>query len=155
MISRPQFVPGAFQGEIAHRYMISVPGNLNETVKLQLSGMEPAAIVYSQEEVSPERERTEKLQKQVEEVVRELKTVEERTIVQNRKIVEQQKQVVREVIKGQPDILENAQTSKQLQKQIQRSVQTQVDESITQIANKVYRQIEERLKVERGRRGLF
>ncbi len=145
----------SFQSEIALRYVLSAPGNRAGNVKLQTLGMEPAAIVYSQEEVSADKEQTVKLQKQVEEVVRELKTVEEKTVVQSRKVVEQQKQVVREVLKSQPDILDHAQSTQKLQKQIKKTVETQIDESITQIANRVYRQIEDRLKVERGRRGLF
>ena len=119
--------------------------------------IEPAAIVYrSEEDLSLEQqEKTERLEHKVDEVVKNLRTVEEKTIVHKEEIIEQQKTVVREVLKNSPAVWTEGEGASQLRKEIQQSMEEQIVQNVDQLVNKVYRRLEDRLRTERGRRGLI
>jgi hypothetical protein len=125
----------------------------NEHIQLM---HEAAQMVFNEEEHSSEKslQETVKLKKQVEEVVQNLKTVEEKTVVQSRTIIEQQKQVVKEVLKESPAVWQEEKGAAFIRQEVQKSIEDQIDESVSQIAGRVYRNLERRLKIERGRRGL-
>ena len=69
--------------------------------------MEPAPIYYRSEDQIPseQQEKNKNLEKQVQEVVKNLRTIEEKTVVHKEMIIEQQKEVVHEVLKNHSDRL--------------------------------------------------
>lgn len=119
--------------------------------------LEPAAILYRAEEDSSgqQERRTDRLEQQVNEVVKNLKTVEEKTVVHREALIEQQKTVVREMLKNSSGIWMNGEGTGYIQKEVQQSIEEQLDQNVDQIVRKVYRRLEDRLRVERGRRGLI
>ena len=116
---------------------------------------EPASILYAEEPV-PEGDRgeTRRLKKEVEEIVTELRTEREKTVIRQEKLVERQQEIVREVISSQPSLLTEGKSGMQLAQQIERTMDARLDESVGRIVNQVYRRLEDRLKTERERRGL-
>ena len=140
---------------VNHRLVHSIKNQKN-TPKL-IQAMEPAAIVYrSEEAVMPQaEEKTKQLEKQVNEVVKTIKNVEQKTIVQKEQIIEQQKKVVHEVLKSNPKIWTEGESGNYIRTEVQQSVEEQINQSVNQIANRVYRRLEDKLKSERGRRGLI
>ena len=118
--------------------------------------IEPAAIVYRAEESIDinQEERTNRLEQKVEDVVRNIRTVEERTVINNEQIIQQQKTVVQEVLKNNPTIWSESEGASYIRKEVQQSMEDQINQSVNQIANKVYRRLEDKLRTERGRRGL-
>ena len=116
---------------------------------------EPASILYAEEPV-PEGDRGEnrRLKKEVEEIVTELRTEREKTVIRQEKLVERQQEIVREVISSQPSLLTEGKSGMQLAQQIERTMDARLDESVGRIVNQVYRRLEDRLKTERERRGL-
>ncbi len=129
---------------------------------IQLSGspvrgaMEQASMIYP-EEVSPEEqaEQSRKIEKQIHEITQDIKEVKKSTVVHQEILTEQQKEVVREVIRQAPETVREKDVSTLIRRQVQREVETQVDASLGQMTNRVYRRIEEKLRTERGRRGLL
>ena len=119
--------------------------------------MEPAAIVYRLEDATaPEQqEKTKQLEKQVNEVVKTIKNVEQKTIVQKEQLLEEQRKVVREVLKENPAIWTEGKGAGYIRNEVQQSVEEQINQSVNHIANRVYRRLEDKLKSERGRRGLI
>lgn len=128
-------------------------GNAIELVQ----SMEPAAIVYrSEESAAPEQqEKTRQLEQQVNEVVKTIKNVEQKTVVQKEQLMEEQRKVVREVLKENPTIWTEGKGAGYIRTEVQQSVEEQINQSVNQIANRVYRRLEDKLKSERGRRGLI
>ena len=122
-----------------------------------IQAMEPAAIVYRLEDATaPEQqEKTKQLEKQVNEVVKTIKNVEQKTIVQKEQLLEEQRKVVREVLKENPAIWTEGKGAGYIRNEVQQSVEEQINQSVNQIANRVYRRLEDKLKSERGRRGLI
>ena len=122
-----------------------------------IQAMEPAAIVYRLEDATaPEQqEKTKQLEKQVNEVVKTIKNVEQKTIVQKEQLLEEQRKVVREVLKENPAIWTEGKGAGYIRNEVQQSVEEQINQSVNHIANRVYRRLEDKLKSERGRRGLI
>ena len=122
-----------------------------------IQAMEPAAIVYRSEEstVPEQQEKTKQLEKQVNEVVKTIKNVEQKTIVQKEQLIEEQRKVVHEVLKENPAIWTEGKGAGYIRNEVQQSVEEQINQSVNQIANRVYRRLEDKLKSERGRRGLI
>ena len=122
-----------------------------------IQAMEPAAIVYRLEDATaPEQqEKTKQLEKQVNEVVKTIKNVEQKTIVQKEQLLEEQRKVVREVLKENPAIWTEGKGAGYIRNEVQQSVEEQINQSVNHIANRVYRRLDEKLKSERGRRGLI
>ena len=122
-----------------------------------IQAMEPAAIVYRSEEstVPEQQEKTKQLEKQVNEVVKTIKNVEQKTIVQKEQLIEEQRKVVHEVLKENPTIWTEGKGAGYIRKEVQQSVEEHINQSVNQIANRVYRRLEDKLKSERGRRGLI
>ena len=122
-----------------------------------IQAMEPAAIVYRLEDATaPEQqEKTKQLEKQVNEVVKTIKNVEQKTIVQKEQLIEEQRKVVHEVLKENPAIWTEGKGAGYIRNEVQQSVEEQINQSVNQIANRVYRRLEDKLKSERGRRGLI
>ena len=120
------------------------------------AAMEQAPMIYS-EEVSPQEqaEQNQNLQKQIHEITQDIKEVKKTTVVRQETLTEQQKEVVREVIRQAPETVKEKDVSTLIRRQVQREVETQVDASLGQMTNRVYRRIEEKLRTERGRRGLL
>ena len=120
------------------------------------AAMEQAPMIYP-EEVSPQEqaEQNQKLQKQIHEITQDIKEVKKTTVVRQETLTEQQKEVVREVIRQTPETVKEKDVSTLIRRQVQREVETQVDASLGQMTNRVYRRIEEKLRTERGRRGLL
>ena len=122
------------------------------------AAMEQAPMIYP-EEVSPQEqaEQNQKLQKQIHEITQDIKEVKKTTVVRQETLTEQQKEVVREVIRQAPETVKvkEKDVSTLIRRQVQREVETQVDASLGQMTNRVYRRIEEKLRTERGRRGLL
>ena len=120
------------------------------------AAMEQAPMIYP-EEVSPQEqaEQNQNLQKQIHEITQDIKEVKKTTVVRQETLTEQQKEVVREVIRQAPETVKEKDVSTLIRRQVQREVETQVDASLGQMTNRVYRRIEEKLKTERGRRGLL
>ncbi len=120
------------------------------------AAMEQAPMIYP-EEVSPQEqaEQNQNLQKQIHEITQDIKEVKKRTVVRQETLTEQQKEVVREVIRQAPETVKEKDVSTLIRRQVQREVETQVDASLGQMTNRVYRRIEEKLRTERGRRGLL
>ena len=87
--------------------------------------------------------------------MKNIKTVEEKTIVHKDEIIEQQKTVVKEVLKSTPTIWKESEGASYIKREVQQSVEEQIDQNVNQIVNKVYRRLEDKLKTERGRRGLI
>ena len=118
--------------------------------------MEQAPMIYP-EEVSPQEqaEQNQNLQKQIHEITQDIKEVKKTTVVHQEILTEQQKEVVREVIRQAPETVKEKDVSTLIRRQVQREVETQVDASLGQMTNRVYRRIEEKLRTERGRRGLL
>ena len=154
--------PGAVRPQVQ---MAGQPGAVrvqSGTVMIQLSGtpakgaMEQAPMIYP-EEVSPEEqaEQSRKIEKQIHEITQNIKEVKKSTVVHQEILTEQQKEVVREVIRQAPETVKEKDVSTLIRRQVQREVETQVDASLGQMTNRVYRRIEEKLRTERGRRGLL
>ena len=122
-----------------------------------LQAMDPAPMMYRSEDtpIPEESAKAKQLEQQVNEVVRTIKNVEEKTIIQKQQIIEQQKQVVQEVLKNNPSIWADGEGAGYIRKEVQQSLEAQMNQNVNQIANKVYRQLESKLKSERGRRGLL
>lgn len=122
-----------------------------------LQQMDTAPMMYRSEEapVQEESTKTKQLEQQVNEVVKTIKNVEEKTIIQKQQIIEQQKQVVHEVLKNNPGVWADGEGAGYIRKEVQQSLEAQMNQNVNQIANKVYRQLESKLKSERGRRGLI
>ena len=122
-----------------------------------IQAMEPAAIVYRSEEstAQEQQEKTKQLEKQVNEVVKTIKNVEQKTIVQKEQLIEEQRKVVHEVLKENPTIWTEGKGVGYIRKEVQQSVEEHINQSVNQIANRVYRRLEDKLKSERGRRGLI
>ena len=122
-----------------------------------LQAMETAPMMYRSEDaaVPEESAKTKQLEQQVNEVVRTIRNVEEKTIIQKQQIIEQQKQVVHEVLKNNPSVWADGEGAGYIRKEVQQSLEAQMNQNVNQIANKVYRQLESKLKSERGRRGLI
>ena len=120
------------------------------------AAMEQAPMIYP-EEVSPQEqaEQNQNLQKQIHEITQDIKEVKKMTVVRQETLTEQQKEVVREVIRQAPETVKEKDVSTLIRRQVQREVETQVDASLGQMTNRVYRRIEEKLRTERGRRGLL
>lgn len=120
------------------------------------AAMEQAPMIYP-EEVSPQEqaEQNQNLQKQIHEIAQDIKEVKKTTVVRQETLTEQQKEVVREVIRQAPETVKEKDVSTLIRRQVQREVETQVDASLGQMTNRVYRRIEEKLRTERGRRGLL
>ena len=120
------------------------------------AAMEQAPMIYP-EEVSTEEqaEQSRKIEKQIHEITQDIKEVKKSTVVHQEILTEQQKEVVREVIRQAPETVKEKDVSTLIRRQVQREVETQVDASIGQMTNRVYRRIEEKLRTERGRRGLL
>ena len=120
------------------------------------AAMEQAPMIYP-EEVSPQAqaEQNQNLQKQIHEITQDIKEVKKTTVVRQETLTEQQKEVGREVIRQAPETVKEKDVSTLIRRQVQREVETQVDASLGQMTNRVYRRIEEKLRTERGRRGLL
>ena len=120
------------------------------------AAMEQAPMIYP-EEGSPQEqaEQNQNLQKQIHEITQDIKEVNKTTVVRQETLTEQQKEVVREVIRQAPETVKEKDVSTLIRRQVQREVETQVDASLGQMTNRVYRRIEEKLRTERGRRGLL
>lgn len=120
------------------------------------AAMEQAPMIYP-EEVSPQEqaEQNQNLQKQIHEITQDIKEVKKTTVVRQETLTEQQKELVREVIRQAPETVKEKDVSTLIRRQVQREVETQVDASLGQMTNRVYRRIEEKLRTERGRRGLL
>ena len=120
------------------------------------AAMEQAPMIYP-EEVSPQEqaEQNQNLQKQIHEITQDIKEVKKTTVVRQETLTEQQKEVVREVIRQASETVKEKDVSTLIRRQVQREVETQVDASLGQMTNRVYRRIEEKLRTERGRRGLL
>ena len=133
--------------------LIQVPGISAGEVK---AAMEQAPMIYP-EEVSPQEqaEQNQNLQKQIHEITQDIKEVKKTTVVRQETLTEQQKEMVREVIRQAPETVKEKDVSTLIRRQVQREVETQVDASLGQMTNRVYRRIEEKLRTERGRRGLL
>ena len=133
--------------------LIQVPGISAGEGK---AAMEQAPMIYP-EEVSPQEqaEQNQNLQKQIHEITQDIKEVKKTTVVRQETLTEQQKEVVREVIRQAPETVKEKDVSTLIRRQVQREVETQVDASLGQMTNRVYRRIEEKLRTERGRRGLL
>ena len=132
-----------------------VKQQFNELTFVQ--NMEPATIVYrSEEDLSHQQEeRTNRLEQQVNDVVRNIKNVEEKTIVQKEEIIEQQKTVVHEILKSNSAIWAESENTNYIRREVQQTMEEQLDRNVNQIVNKIYRRLEDKLKTERGRRGLI
>ena len=120
------------------------------------AAMEQAPMIYP-EEISPQEqaEQNQGLQKESHEITQDIKEVKKTTVVRQETLTEQQKEVVREVIRQAPETVKEKDVSTLIRRQVQREVETQVDASLGQMTNRVYRRIEEKLRTERGRRGLL
>lgn len=120
------------------------------------AAMEQAPMIYP-EEFSPQEqaEQNQNLQKQIHEITQDIKEVKKTTVVRQETLTEQQKEVVREVIRQAPETVKEKDVSTLIRRQVQQEVETQVDASLGQMTNRVYRRIEEKLRTERGRRGLL
>ena len=115
---------------------------------------EPAAMVFARETDPKEtQQETRRLKKEVEEIVTEIRTEKEKTMIHQEKLMERQKEIVREVITNQPSLLTEGKSGIQLARQMERALNLQLDKSVGRIADQVYRRLEERLKTERERRG--
>ena len=145
----------SIKNNINHRMIQKIRNKGSVPVLIQT--MEPAAIVYrSEESQTPEQsEKTKQLEKQVNEVVKTIKNVEQKTIVQKKQLIEQQREVVREVLKENSDVWAEGKGAGYIRNEVQQSVEEQINHSVNQIANRVYRRLEDKLKSERGRRGLI
>lgn len=145
----------SIKNNINHRMIQTIRNKGNVPVLIQV--MESAAIVYrSEEEQTPgQNEKTKQLEKQVNEVVKTIKNVEQKTIVQKEQLIEQQRKVVREVLKENSDVWTEGKGAGYIRNEVQQSVEEQINQSVNQIANRVYRRLEDKLKSERGRRGLI
>lgn len=159
MIQVPTDVPSDQPGAVRPQVQMTIqPG----AVKMQLphppakGAMEQAPMIYP-EEVSTEEqaEQSRKIEKQIHEITQDIKEVKKSTVVHQEILTEQQKEVVREVIRQAPETVKEKDVSTLIRRQVQREVETQVDASIGQMTNRVYRRIEEKLRTERGRRGLL
>ena len=145
----------SIKNNINHRMIQTIRNKGNVPVLIQ--AMEPAAIVYRSEEeqIPGQNEKTKQLEKQVNEVVKTIKNVEQKTIVQKEQLIEQQRKVVREVLKENSDVWAEGKGVGYIRNEVQQSVEEQINQSVNQIANRVYRRLEDKLKSERGRRGLI
>ena len=145
----------SIKNNINHRMIQTIRNKGNVPVLIQ--AMEPAAIVYRSEEeqIPGQNEKTKQLEKQVNEVVKTIKNVEQKTIVQKEQLIEQQRKVVREVLKENSDVWAEGKGAGYIRNEVQQSVEEQINQSVNQIANRVYRRLEDKLKSERGRRGLI
>ena len=145
----------SIKNNINHRMIQTIRNKGNVPVLIQ--AMEPAAIVYRSEEeqIPGQNEKTKQLEKQVNEVVKTIKNVEHKTIVQKEQLIEQQRKVVREVLKENSDVWAEGKGAGYIRYEVQQSVEEQINQSVNQIANRVYRRLEDKLKSERGRRGLI
>jgi hypothetical protein len=118
--------------------------------------LSPVSIVYGEEATSQNASNTElvNLKRQVDEVVRDLKTVEEKTIVRKQEVTAQQKEIVREIIKTNSNVLLEGSGQDLIRREVKKSMEEGMPENIQKITNKVYRKLEKELKMERGRRGM-
>ena len=118
--------------------------------------MQPVAIVYGEEASSKENTNSEitNLKKQVNEVVRDLKSVEEKHVVQKQEVIAQQKEIVKEIIKTNSNVLLEGSGQDLIRREIRKSMEEGMPENIQKITTKVYRKLEKELKMERGRRGM-
>ena len=115
---------------------------------------DPAAMVFAREsDPQQTQQETRRLKKEVEEIVTEIRTEKEKTVIHQEKLMERQKEIVREVITNQPSLLTEGKSGIQLARQMERALNLQLDKSVGRIADQVYRRLEERLKTERERRG--
>ena len=115
---------------------------------------DPAAMVFAREpDPQQTQQETRRLKKEVEEIVTEIRTEKEKTVIHQEKLMERQKEIIREVITNQPSLLTEGKSGIQLARQMERALNLQLDKSVGRIADQVYRRLEERLKTERERRG--
>ena len=59
------------------------------------------------------------------------------------------------MLKNNPSVWADGEGAGYIRKEVQQSLEAQMNQNVNQIANKVYRQLESKLKSERGRRGLI
>lgn len=158
MQAQPAGQPDALLVQPGAVSLIQVPEIVTRDVKTAITktAMEQASMIYP-EEVSPEEqeEQSRKIEKQIHEITQDIKEVKKSTVVHQEILTEQQKEVVREVIRQTPETVKEKDVSTLIRRQVQREVETQVDASLGQMTNRVYRRIEEKLRTERGRRGLL
>ena len=60
---------------------------------------------------------------------------------------------MREVLKKEPELLAESTLQARLGQQVHREVESRMEESIQQMADRVYRKLEQKLRTERERRG--
>ena len=121
-----------------------------------VQGMEPAPIIYNEgtDKEPAKKEQIAQLQKRVDEVVRDLKTVEEKSIVRKKEVTAQQREIVKEVLTTNSTVWTEGSGQEMIRREVQCSLEQGMPENIDRIATKVYRRLEEKLKMERGRRGM-
>ena len=115
--------------------------------------LDTASMVYPEEEQTPEQEETRRMQEQIQNVTEELKTVRRSVRTEETVTIEKQREVVREVLKKEPELLAESTLQARLGQQVHREVESRMEESIQQMADRVYRKLEQKLRTERERRG--
>ena len=115
--------------------------------------LDTASMVYPEEEQTPEQEETRRMQEQIQNVTEELKTVRRSVRTEETVTIERQREVVREVLKKEPELLAESTLQARLGQQVHREVESRMEESIQQMADRVYRKLEQKLRTERERRG--
>lgn len=129
---------------------------LNRGPRLQGPHQTPVTIIYSEESASDKGQQAEivRLQKQVNEVVRDLKTVEEKTVIRKKEMTTQQQEIVKEILKTNSTVWTEGVGQDMIRREVQRTLEQGMPENLDRITTKVYRRLEEKLKIERGRRGM-
>ena len=138
----------AFQMQAAGRRAVSrqtTPGQALET----------ASMVYPEDREAKEQEASRRqMQEHIRNVTEELQEVRRSVRTEKKLQVEKQRELVREVITKDPELLTENAVSASVGRQVQKEVERYMDESLQNMTNRVYRKLEQKLRTERERRGL-
>ncbi len=138
----------AFQRQAAGRRI-----DVNQTAPGQ--ALETASMVYPEDREAKEQEASRRqMQEHIRNVTEELQEVRRSVRTEKKLQVEKQRELVREVITKDPELLTESAVSASVGRQVQKEVERYMDESLQNMTNRVYRKLEQKLRTERERRGL-
>ncbi|MGN8799682.1 hypothetical protein ACTNCH_00625 [Candidatus Merdisoma sp. HCP28S3_D10] len=138
----------AFQMQAAGRRAASRQTSPGQT-------LETASMVYPEDREAKEQEASRRqMQEHIRNVTEELQEVRRSVRTEKKLQVEKQRELVREVITKDPELLTENAVSASVGRQVQKEVERYMDESLQNMTNRVYRKLEQKLRTERERRGL-
>lgn len=117
--------------------------------------LETASMVYPEDREAKEQEASRRqMQEHIRNITEELQEVRRSVRTEKKLQVEKQRELVREVITKDPELLTENAVSASVGRQVQKEVERYMDESLQNMTNRVYRKLEQKLRTERERRGL-